>query len=37
MRKKMSKGKDKRVFKQTANKSKLLNVCHYQFRGGIRL
>lgn len=37
MRKRMSKGKDSRVFRRTAAKSKKINVNPTIFRGGIRL
>ncbi len=37
MRKKMSKGKDSRVFRRTAAKSKKININPTIFRGGIRL
>ena len=36
-RKKMKKNKDKQVFKQTANKTKAINVSPVVKRGGIRL
>ena len=36
-RKKMKKTKDKQVFKQTANKTKAINVSPVVKRGGIRL
>lgn len=35
-RKKMRKGKDKRVFNQTANKTKKINLSPRIMRGGIR-
>lgn len=34
---KMSKAKDKNVFKRTANKSKKINIAPKTMRGGIRL
>uniref|UniRef100_A0AAU8B0D2 DNA binding protein n=1 Tax=Dulem virus 156 TaxID=3145633 RepID=A0AAU8B0D2_9VIRU len=37
MRKKMPKGKDNKVFRRTAAKSKKLNINPTIFRGGIRL
>lgn len=37
MRKKMDRGKDRRVFRQTAIKSKKINVNPTIYRGGIRL
>lgn len=36
-RAKMSKGKDKKIFKRTANKSKKINIAPKLMRGGIRL
>lgn len=36
-RKKMKKGKDKQVFKATANKTKSINVKPIPVRGGIHL
>lgn len=36
-RKKMPKRKDKKVFRDTAVKSKKINVIPSQYRGGIRL
>lgn len=37
MRKKMRRGKDNRVFRRTAAKSKKININPTIFRGGIRL
>lgn len=37
MRKKMPRGKDKKVFRRTAAKSKKININPTIFRGGIRL
>uniref|UniRef100_A0AAU8AWV3 DNA binding protein n=2 Tax=unclassified Microvirus TaxID=338099 RepID=A0AAU8AWV3_9VIRU len=37
MRRKMPKGKDKKVFRRTAAKSKKININPTIFRGGIRL
>lgn len=37
MRKRMPKGKDKKVFRRTAAKSKKININPTIFRGGIRL
>lgn len=37
MRKKMRPKKDKKVFRQTASKSKKININPTVFRGGIRL
>ena len=37
MRKKMKKGKDSRVFRRTAAKSKKININPTIFPGGIRL
>ncbi len=37
MRKKMRRGKDIRVFRRTAAKSKKININPTIFRGGIRL
>lgn len=37
MRKQMKKGKDSRVFRRTAAKSKKININPTIFRGGIRL
>ncbi len=37
MRKKMDRGKDRRVFRRTAIKSKKINVNPTIYRGGIRL
>lgn len=37
MRKRMRKGKDNRVFRRTAAKSKKININPTIFRGGIRL
>lgn len=37
MRKKMSPGKDKAVFKRTAASSKKININPTVYRGGIRL
>lgn len=37
MRKKVKKSKDKRVFRNTASKSKKINVRPAIYRGGIRL
>lgn len=37
MRKKMRKKKDKRVFANTANKTKKINIAPKVMRGGIRL
>lgn len=37
MRRKVKPGKDKKVFKRTAVKSKKINVDPKVFRGGIRL
>ena len=37
MAKKMTKGKDRRVFRKTADRTKKFNVRPLLFRGGIRL
>lgn len=37
MRKRMSKGRDKKVFRHTAVKSKKININPTIYRGGIRL
>lgn len=37
MRKRMDRGKDRRVFRRTAIKSKKINVNPTIYRGGIRL
>lgn len=37
MRRKMEKGKDNKVFRRTAAKSKKINIEPTIFRGGIRL
>lgn len=37
MRRQMKKGKDKKVFRRTAAKSKKINVNPKVYRGGIRL
>lgn len=37
MRKRMSSGRDKKVFRRTASKSKKINIQPTIFRGGIRL
>lgn len=37
MRKKMKKSKDKKVFRQTASKSKKININPVIYRGGMRL
>lgn len=37
MRKKMKRGKDRKVFRRTATKSKKININPTIFRGGIRL
>lgn len=37
MRKRMSPGKDQRVFKHTADKTKKVNVYPKPYRGGIRM
>lgn len=37
MRKRMPRGKDNRVFRRTAAKSKKININPLPFRGGIRL
>lgn len=37
MRKKMPKGKDNKIFRRTASKSKKININPRIFRGGIRL
>lgn len=37
MRRKMKKGKDNKVFRRTAAKSKKININPTIFRGGIRL
>jgi hypothetical protein len=37
MRRKMKKGKDNKVFRRTAAKSKKINIEPTIFRGGIRL
>lgn len=36
MRKVMEKPKDKKIFKQTANSTKSINLGVFTFRGGIR-
>lgn len=37
MRKRMPRGKDNKVFRRTAAKSKKININPLPFRGGIRL
>lgn len=37
MRKRMNKRRDRKVFKQTANKTRLVNIKPVVMRGGIRL
>lgn len=37
MRKSMKKGKDRKIFKRTAAKSKKVNIAPQIYRGGIRL
>ena len=37
MRRRMSRSKDRRVFRQTANKTRLVNIKPVVMRGGIRL
>lgn len=37
MRRRMSKGLDRKVFRRTASKSKKININPVVFRGGIRL
>lgn len=37
MRKRMKRGKDRKVFKHTANKTKKINIAPKVMRGGIRL
>lgn len=37
MRKRMSRGKDRKIFRRTASKSKKVNINPTIFRGGIRL
>lgn len=37
MRKRMNKGKDRKIFRTTANKTRLINLKPVTMRGGIRL
>lgn len=37
MRRRMSRGKDRKIFRKTADKSRLINLKPVVMRGGIRL